>query len=84
LLSGLALHRTARRARHLRAELLPLFAMHPRPAILLSTARLWRTLPYPQLHHAAMRKDGNNCKETVRINTQALAASRTDIFKLAS
>src|SRR5215469_11157262 len=37
LLSGLALHGAARPARHLRAGHLPLFAMHPRPPILLST-----------------------------------------------
>jgi hypothetical protein len=34
------------RARCLRAGLLPLFPMHQRPAILLSTAGLWRPLLY--------------------------------------
>ena len=41
------------------------------------------TGPFPTCKTYVCDKDGNNCKETVRINTQALAASRTDIFKLA-
>jgi hypothetical protein len=28
-------------------------------------------------------KDGNNCKETVRVNTRALIASRAEVFNLA-
>jgi hypothetical protein len=31
-----------------------LFAVHPRPAILLSTAGFWRTLFYPALYNASM------------------------------
>jgi hypothetical protein len=54
LLSRLALHSAARRPRHLRAGPLSLFAMHPRPAILLSAARFWRTLFRPELHNASI------------------------------
>jgi hypothetical protein len=42
------------------------------------------TGPFPTCKTYVCDKDGNNCKEAVRINTQALATSRTDIFKLAS
>jgi hypothetical protein len=54
LLSGLAVHGAAWRTRHLRAGLLPLFSVHPRPAALLSTPGLWHSLFYPALYNAAM------------------------------
>ena len=52
LLSRVAVHSEARRAGHLRAGPLPLLAMHPRPASLLSAARLWHSLFCPELYHA--------------------------------
>ena len=44
------------------------------------------TGPSPTCKTYVCDKDGNNCKETVRINTRLLAASRADtanVFKLA-
>src|SRR5215831_2074527 len=63
LLSGPAVHGAARRARHLRAGHLPLFAMHPRPAILLSTPRFWRSLLYPALYAASIMFFMNSLRE---------------------
>src|SRR5215471_10328741 len=57
LLSGPAVHGAARRARHLRAGHLPLFAMHPRPAILLSTAGFWRPLFCQELYNASLKSE---------------------------
>ena len=54
LLSGLAVHGAARRARHLRAGPLPLHAMHPLPPTLLSTPRCRHTLFFPELHDASI------------------------------
>jgi hypothetical protein len=54
LLPRLAVHGAARRPRHLCAGLLPLFAMHPRPAILLSAARFWRALFCPELYNTSI------------------------------
>ena len=59
LLSGLAVHGAAGRARSLRAGPLPLLAMHPRPANLLPAPRFWRTLLYPALCDASMILFGN-------------------------
>jgi hypothetical protein len=52
-------HGAARRARHLRAGHLPLFAMHPRSSGLLSTPGFWRTLFYSALRDASMILFGN-------------------------
>src|SRR5262249_40876974 len=44
------------------------------------------TGPFPTCKTYVCDKDGNNCKETVRINTQLLTASRADranLFTLA-
>jgi hypothetical protein len=54
LLSGLEMHRATRRDRHLRAGLLPLLSLLPRPANLLPTAGFWRTLLYPELYHTSV------------------------------
>jgi hypothetical protein len=40
--------------------------------------------PFPTCKTHVCDKDGNNCKETVRINTQVLTESRTGIFRLAA
>ena len=60
--SGLAVYGAARRARHLRAQRIPLFAMHPQPASLLSTPRFWRTLFCQELYHAAIMPVINSCR----------------------
>lgn len=54
LLSRVEVHRTARRAGHLRAGSLSLFSMHPRPANLLSTPGFWHTLFCTQLCNASV------------------------------
>jgi hypothetical protein len=41
------------------------------------------TGPFPTCKTYVCDKDGNNCKETVRFNTQALTASHVEVFKLA-
>jgi hypothetical protein len=38
------------------------------------------TGPFPTCKTFVCDKNGNNCKETMRINTQALTPSRTDIL----
>jgi hypothetical protein len=54
LLSRFEVHGAARRARHLRIRHFPLLAMRPRPAVLLSTPRLWHRLFCPAVPNASM------------------------------
>jgi len=54
LLSRIEVYGGVRRARHLRARLLPLLAVYQRSGILLPTSRFWRSLFCSALYYASI------------------------------